>query len=123
METIRRKGSTDAPIVVELIFSQSGWRRTGETGGSQETVDIELELPSTGERAFVQVKSRTIQAQLQDYMDRLTGRPESKMFYVYHTAKTALSATDGTVVLVGPERLAEMVLTSGLFDWLLKKVG
>ncbi len=113
----------DFELLVELIFSQSGWRRTGETGGSQETVDIELELPSTGERAFVQVKSRTNQAQLQDYMDRLTGRPESKMFYVYHTAKTALSATDGTVVLVGPERLAEMVLTSGLFDWLLKKVG
>ncbi len=113
----------DFELLVELIFSQSGWRRTSETGGSQETVDIELELPSTGERAFVQVKSRTNQAQLQDYMDRLTGRPESKMFYVYHTAKTALSATDGTVVLVGPERLAEMVLTSGLFDWLLKKVG
>ncbi len=70
----------------------------------------------------MQVKSRTNQAQLQDYMDRLNGRPESKMFYVYHTARTPLSATDG-VVLVGPERLAEMVLTSGLFDWLLKKVG
>ncbi len=56
-------------------------------------------------------------------MDRLTGRSETKMFYVYHTAKTALSATDGTVVLVGPDRLAEMVLASGLFDWLLKKVG
>ena len=45
------------------------------------------------------------------------------MFYVYHTARTPLAATNCGVVLVGPERLAEMVLTSGLFDWLLKKVG
>ncbi len=113
----------DFELLVELIFSQSGWRRTGETGGTQETVDIELELPSTGERAFVQVKSRTDQGQLQDYMARLADRPESKMFYVYHTARTPLRAAGGGVVLVGPERLAEMVLTSGLFDWLLKKAG
>ena len=71
----------------------------------------------------MQVKSRTNQAQLQDYIERLTGRPESKMFYVYHTARTPLAATDGGVVLVGPERLAEMVLASGLFDWLLEKAG
>ncbi len=45
------------------------------------------------------------------------------MFYVYHTARTPLAATDGGVVLVGPERLAEMVLASGLFDWLLEKAG
>ena len=56
-------------------------------------------------------------------MERLTGRPESKMFYIYHTARTPLSAAAGSVFLVGPERLAEMVLTSGLFDWLLKKAG
>jgi hypothetical protein len=56
-------------------------------------------------------------------MERLTGRPESKMFYIYHTARTPLSTTDSSVVLVGPERLAEMVFVSGLFDWLLKKAG
>ena len=113
----------DFELLVDLVFSQSGWRRIGETGGTQETVDLELELPSTGERAFVQVKSRTNQAQLKDYVERLAGRPESKMFYVYHTAKTPLAAPDSGVVLVGPERLAEMVLASGLFDWLLKKAG
>ena len=113
----------DFELLVELVFSQSGWRRTNETGGTQETVDIELELPSTGERAFVQVKSRTDQAQLQNYVARFNGRPESRMFYVYHTARTPLAATGGGVILVGPERLAEMVLESGLFYWLLKKVG
>lgn len=48
----------DFELLVDLVFSSSGWKRTGATGGVQNTVDIELILPSTQERAFVQVKSR-----------------------------------------------------------------
>ena len=110
-------------ILVELIYAQSGWRRIGATGGTQKTVDIELELPSTGERAFIQVKSRTDQAQLDDYVERLSHRGESRMFYVYHSGPETLAAIDPRVVLIGPDRLPEMVLNAGLFDWLLEKVG
>jgi hypothetical protein len=45
------------------------------------------------------------------------------MFYVYHTAKTPLSGAQDKIALVGPERLAKMILEVGLFDWLLKKAG
>ena len=110
-------------LLVDLVFAESGWRRIGETGGTQKTVDIELALPSTGERAFVQVKSRTNQAQLDGYVGRLAQRDESRMFYVYHSGPDTLETTDPRVVLVGPERLSEMVLGAGLFDWLLEKAG
>ena len=86
-------------------------------------MDIELVLPSTGERAFVQVKSKTDQAQLNDYIGRLSHRDESRMFYVYHTSEAGLSNEDPRVTLIGPERLSEMILNAGLLDLLLQKTG
>lgn len=113
----------DFETLAELIFAESGWRRTGTTGGTQETVDIELMLPSTRERAFVQVKSKTNQAQLNDYVDRLSRRDEDRMFYLYHSGPAALNCNDPRVSIIGPRQLAEMVLTAGLFDWVLDKAG
>ena len=110
-------------LLVDLVFAESGWRRIGETGGTHKTIDIELMLPSTGERAFVQVKSKTDQAQLNAYVERLVDRDETRMFYVYHSGPDTLTAANPRVVLVGPDRLSEMVLSAGLFDWLLEKAG
>ena len=112
----------DFELLVDLIFSQSGWRRTGETGGSQKTVDIELELPSTGERAFVQVKSRTNEQQFDRYVEELAGRLEGRMFYAYHSGPANLACEEQSVTLLGPDELAAMVLDAGLFNWLLDKV-
>jgi len=113
----------DFELLIELVFSQSGWRRISASGGAQKTIDIELILPTTGETAFVQVKSKTDQAQLDDYVERFAGRDDARMFYVYHTAKSDLVCANDKVIRVGPERLAEMVMDAGLFGWLLKKVG
>ena len=113
----------DFELLIELVFSQSGWRRISASGGTQKTIDIELVLPTTGETAFVQVKSKTDQGQLDDYLGRFAERDDARMFYVYHTSKTALTCADDRVILVGPARLAKMVMDTGLFDWLLKKVG
>lgn len=113
----------DFELLIELIFSQSGWRRIGEVGGTQKTVDLELMLPSTGERAFVQVKSRTDQSQFEDYVHRFSQRPESKMFYVYHSGPESLMNEDTRIIVIGAERLSEMVLEAGLTDWLLDKAA
>lgn len=108
-------------VLVDLIFAQSGWRRMSQTGGSQETVDIELMLPSTGERAFVQVKSRTNQKQLEEYISKFEGRSESRMFYAYHTTNTDLVCSDERISLIGIDQLSKMVLEAGLFDWLIER--
>lgn len=61
----------DFETLVDLVFSTSGWRRLGVVGKTQKTLDLDLLLPSTGERAFVQVKSQTTSAELADYVGKL----------------------------------------------------
>jgi hypothetical protein len=112
----------DFETLVDLVFSTSGWRRLGIVGKTQKTLDLDLVLPSTGERAFVQVKSKTNSAELADYVARLDELDAyQRMFSVYHsgTAET----DDERVIVVGPEKLAELAVDAGLVTWLIRKVS
>ncbi len=111
----------DFEILVDLVFSRSGWRRKGALGGTQKTVDLELELPVTGENAFVQVKSRTDQNELDRYIANFQYRYEERLFFVYHSATRPLQTSDIGVSVIGPEKLSEMIFEAGLFDWLLSR--
>lgn len=122
LDMIRLLGPKDFEILVDLIFSSSGWRRLGVVGKTQKTLDLDLVLPSTGERAFVQVKSRTDSAELADYVSRIDAADDfSRMFYVYHTGEA--STEDPRVVVIGPEKVAEMAVDAGLAGWLVRKVS
>lgn len=57
---IKALSPQDFELLIDLIFAQSGWQRLNIVGGVQKTSDLELLLPTTGERAFVQVKSTAI---------------------------------------------------------------
>ncbi len=119
----------DFELLAELVFAKSGWQRISASGGTQKTIDIEMVLPSTQEQAFIQVKSRTDDKTLQYYIDKLDKREneKEKMFFVYHTVDHASEEIqepeNKMIILVGPQKLSEMVLDAGLFTWLLKKVG
>lgn len=113
----------DFEILADIVFTQSGWRRLGAVGKTQKTIDMEIELPSTGERAFIQVKSHTSQRDLDHYIADFEERGEVRMFYVYHSSRYGVHTDNPNVTLIGPERLAEMVLGAGLYDWLLQKAG
>ena len=114
----------DFELLVDLVFSSSGWKRTGATGGVQNTVDIELILPSTQERAFVQVKSRATPVQLNDYVARMAQMDDvHRMFFVWHTGDVGAAPEYGGVTLIGPDQLARMVLDAGLATWLRQKVS
>jgi hypothetical protein len=114
----------DFELLVDLSFSASGWRRIGPVGKNQKTVDFELVLPTTGERAFVQVKSEANNASLADYIDRLGNMlTYDRMFFVWHTGEVTDDRSSDTVTLVGPERLSRMVLDAGLSSWLREKVS
>jgi hypothetical protein len=125
VDLMRMLGPKDFELLVDLVFSTSGWRRLGVVGGTEKTTDIALELPSTRERAFVQVKSHTDSAELADYVSQMKGFDERvRMFYVYHSWRSGKPETDSNrVVLVGPDRLAEMVLDAGLVNWLIRKTS
>jgi len=114
----------DFELLVDLVFSSSGWRRISELGRTQKTIDLELILPSTRERAFVQVKSKATAAALNDYAERLAATEAyDRMFFVWHTG--VLPEDDGpdNVILIGPERLSRMILDAGLASWLREKVS
>ena len=78
-------------------------------------------LPSTGERAFVQVKSETSQSELNSYIEKIHARSETRMFYIFHSASSALQTSHEKCAVMGPNRLAHMVLDAGLYDWLIEK--
>ena len=113
----------DFELFTELLFSRSGWQRISSLGGTQKTLDLELLLPTTGERAIVQVKSATSQAQLDDYIGRFGVMAADKYFYVYHSSKHALDARDSGILLMDASALADQALKSGLVDWLIKKAA
>lgn len=114
----------DFELLVDLVFANSGWRRVGQVGKTQKTVDVELILPSTGERAFIQVKSSAGKADLKDYLERLknAGGAYDRMFFVWHSGDVGENG-ESSVVLVGPDRLARMVFDAGLTSWLREKVS
>jgi hypothetical protein len=114
----------DFELLVDLVFSTSGWRRVSQVGRTQKTVDLELVLPSTAERAFVQVKSHATAAALDDYSARLAqAEAYDRMFFVWHTGNFAEEGNPAGVILLGPQRLARMVLDAGLSSWLREKVS
>ncbi len=113
----------DFELLVDLVFANSGWRRLGQVGKTQKTVDIELMLPTTGERAFVQVKSSASKQDLTQYVERLKeSHAYDRMFFVWHSGDDG-EVEETIVVLIGPDRLARMVFDAGLTSWLREKVS
>lgn len=114
----------DFELLVDLVFSTSGWRRVSQVGRTQKTVDLELILPSTAERAFVQVKSQATSAALNDYVARLAEADAyDRMFFVWHTGDITEESSPAGVILLGPRKLSRMVLDAGLSSWLREKVS
>jgi hypothetical protein len=114
----------DFELLVDLIFSTSGWRRVSQLGHTQKTIDLELVLPSTAERAFVQVKSKATRGALDDYVARLAeAEAYDRMFFVWHTGNIPEDDGPEDVILLGPQRLARMVVDAGLSSWLREKVS
>lgn len=122
LEMMRLLGDRDFEVLVDLVFTSSGWRRIGVVGETQKTLDLDLMLPSTGDRAFVQIKSKTTSAELAEYVGQLDERGlYDRMFYVFHTGKA--TTDDDRVTIIGPEKLSELVVDAGLVNWLVRKVS
>jgi hypothetical protein len=120
-ELMKLLGPYDFELLVDLVFSTSGWRRQGIVGKTEKTKDFDLVLPSTGERAFVQVKSNTTSAELAEYVGEFDRDVYTRMFYVFHSGD-AYTDADRTVI-IGPEQLAKLVVDAGLVTWLIRKVS
>ena len=114
----------DFELLIDLIFSTSGWRRTSIVGKTQKTLDLELELPTTGEKAFVQIKSHANAGALSEYEKRFRETTAYKrMFFIWHSGPLSESIKADCITLIGPDKLAGLILDIGLTRWLRKKVS
>jgi hypothetical protein len=116
----------DFEVLCDLIFARSGWQRIAELGGLQKDTDLVLQQGSTGERAFVQVKSSSDQAELSQYVTNFEADPAfARMFYVCHSPRNELRldpAQKPVHVWTG-RTTAQQAIAAGLFDWLVQKAG
>jgi hypothetical protein len=85
--------------------------------------DILLSHPTTGERAFVQVKSAANQAVLDDYIGRFRQYDCQRFFFVCHSPKGGLTWAKGNIHIWTGADLAAMAAKAGLHDWLIERAG
>lgn len=73
----------------------------------------------------MQVKSRASQSVRDDHIERYRRSGAGRTFFVCHPPDGALSsgADEARVHVWTGDRLAELAVKSGLFDWLIERVG
>jgi hypothetical protein len=117
----------DFEVLVDLIFHQSGLRRTSAVGETMKSVDIELEDRITDDRYQVQVKSKATKAEADKCKEDFPSPPFRRFYLVVHTpAPDLVGSTEDRKArfqVILPERLATMVVDTGLTNWLLQKIA
>jgi hypothetical protein len=123
VEMIRGLHPADFEILTDLIFARSGWQRSTRVGKDPD-IDLAMEQPTTGEIAFVQVKSKAGQATVDDYLGRFHRSGYDRFFFVCHSAQGKLTLPDEPRLhLFEGEQLADAAVKNGLYDWLIERSG
>jgi hypothetical protein len=123
LRMIRQLDWRDFETLVDLIFARGGWQRSSVLGKEQADVDLILTQPTIGETAWVQVKSRTSQVELDDYLNRFRRDGScDRFFFVCHSATGVLSlpTEPGLHLWIG-DRLSDAAIDAGLFGWLIDR--
>ncbi len=115
----------DFELLVDLIFSKSGWQRISVVGKTEKDIDLDIFSPVTQKRAFVQVKSSTSMAQIREYYDSfIQYKQYDEMYFVFHSMSgltNDMGINDSKLHLWGLSRVAELVIHAGLVEWLIAK--
>lgn len=122
---VARLRDKDFELLIDLILARDGWAKLAKLGGTTEGIDIEVEHASTGEVAFVQIKSAANKAVLNDYVARFNARRDrySRMIFAVHSAQGDLTASSEQPVQVWDrKKIAQLVVRLGLGDWLAKRI-
>lgn len=119
----------DFEILVDLVFSQAGWRRTSVLGETMKFFDLVLEEPITNDRYGVQIKSTTTSREFKDYAKEFTDNFEGQFrtfYFVVHSSEDDTLSEDSkkyeNVELIFADKLAKMIVDGGLVDWLMEKI-
>jgi hypothetical protein len=116
----------DFELLVDLIFAQTGWQRVSTVGKTEKSIDLDLMSPVTGNRAFVQIKSKSNRDIFEDYIEQYRSMDEfNEMYFVVHTTDNSLDEwkDEPDIKLWDVEKLSKLVVNSGLVSWLIKKAS
>ncbi len=113
----------DFETLVGMLLERQGYHRVSRLGGTQKDVDMIVEQPFTGETVFVQVKSSTSQAVLDDYVRRFDATPgTARMILAVHTATGRLTASNRPdITLWDRTTLATVAVNAGFVQWLIAR--
>jgi hypothetical protein len=116
----------DFELLVDLIFTSSGWQRISIIGKTEKFIDIELITPVNNKKAFVQIKSQSSFEEFENYKNNFNNMKQyDEMFYVVHTPDKKLDSLkkEKNIEVIGLDKITELVINSGLINWLIKKVS
>ncbi|MBH3383268.1 hypothetical protein I5S53_04655 [Pseudomonas juntendi] len=115
----------DFELLIDLIFSKSGWQRFSVLGKTEKDIDLDVYSPATQKRAFVQIKSSTSKSDFESYLKSYDEYEQfDEMYFIYHTCKGDLAPTVGErkdIHIWNLSRIARLVVNSGLVEWLINK--
>lgn len=117
----------DLELFVDLVFRQSGWRRVSYLGKQEKTIDLDMESTVTGEKGVVQVKATSNLKGFMAFEKEVSGfrSDYQKIFYVcpQPTPDLLQHKPQSGTILYFSDKLAELAISAGLVDWLIKKCG
>lgn len=116
----------DFELLTDLVFSKLGWQRYSVLGKTEKGIDLDLYSPSIQKRVFVQIKSDTDINELEEYISRFEAeyKQYSEMYYVYHSGLDNIDIEEYRskgVNLINGKRMAELIISAGLVEWLINK--
>ena len=120
---IRQLHWQDFELLIDLIFSRSGWRRISRLGGTLKDHDLLLEQPITAERISVQVKSTASQRVLDRYAKSFNDNEVAdRLFFISHDEQ-ALASPDPRIITWSVSDVSRQTVAAGLTDWLMERAA
>ena len=112
----------DFEVLIDLIFHNLGWKRVGALGKTQKIIDLELSNPLTNETIIVQIKSKSSQVEFDKYKEELKNIEADRKYYIVNSSpEFKTNSKDDTVKLYFNDDVADLVIKSGLINWVINK--
>lgn len=121
---IRALGWKDFELLCDLIFARSGGQRVSVVGGTEKSIDLDLQMPITGKRAFVQIKAQADKSTYDEYCQRFQELGQyDEMFFVVHSPSGEVSDwhQSDKIKLLLAANIAKLAVSAGLTGWLIAK--
>lgn len=114
----------DFELLLDLIFAKSGWQRVSVLGKTEKDIDLDLYSPITNRKAFVQIKSSTNIPEIRSCIEAYKSHGQyNEMYMAFHTINGDIRAieVDPSVHLLDISKISELVIHTGLINWLITK--